>query len=437
MLPPCPMDWLPKGHLALFVLDLVKELDLDRIYAHYTRDLRGFPPYHPQMMVGLLLYAYCVGVPSSRKIERKTYEDVAFRVIAGDAHPDHSRINEFRRVHLEALAGLFVQVLRLCQQAGLVKLGKVALDGTKMKANASKHKAMSYKRMCEEEKRLRARVNELLAEAERVDVEEDTEYGVGRHGDELPEDLQHAESRLARIREAKKALEAEAKAQQEEEKRAKDRDDPPHGPTETPLPKHKIPTTEKGKPTGKSQRNFTDPESRIMKTGDGFIQGYNCQAMVDAEHQVIVAQAVTNQSPDVEHLLPMIAQTVVNCSEIPEHALMDAGYYSDANVCELEKWKIDGYIATGRQRRNEPPLTVRGRPPADLTIKQQMARKLATKAGAAVYALRKVIVEPVFGQIKEARGFRRLLLRGLEKVRHEWSLITMTHNLLKLYAACA
>ena len=431
------MDWLPKGHLALFVLDLVKELDLDRIYAHYTRDLRGFPPYHPQMMVGLLLYAYCVGVPSSRKIERKTYEDVAFRVIAGDAHPDHSRINEFRRVHLEALAGLFVQVLRLCQQAGLVKLGKVALDGTKMKANASKHKAMSYKRMCEEEKRLRARVNELLAEAERVDVEEDTEYGVGRHGDELPEDLQHAESRLARIREAKKALEAEAKAQQEEEKQAKDRDDPPHGPTETPLPKHKIPTTEKGKPTGKSQRNFTDPESRIMKTGDGFIQGYNCQAMVDAEHQVIVAQAVTNQSPDVEHLLPMIAQTVVNCSEIPEHALMDAGYYSDANVCELEKWKIDGYIATGRQRRNEPPLTVRGRPPADLTIKQQMARKLATKAGAAVYALRKVIVEPVFGQIKEARGFRRLLLRGLEKVRHEWSLITMTHNLLKLYAACA
>lgn len=436
MLPPSPMDWLPEGHLARFILDLVKELDLDGIYARYERDLRGFPPYHPQMMVGLLLYAYCVGVPSSRKIERKTYEDVAFRVIAGEAHPDHSRINEFRRVHLEALAGLFAQVLRLCQQAGLVKLGKVALDGTKMKANASKHKAMSYQRMREEEKRLRARVNELLAEAERVDAAEDAEYGVGRHGDELPEELQRSESRRARIRAAKKALEAEARQQQEEEKQAKDRNDPPPGPTETPLPKHRIPTTERGKPTAKSQRNFTDPESRIMKSGDGFIQGFNCQAMVDAEHQVIVAQAVTNQAPDVEHLLPMIAQTVANCGEIPDKMLMDAGYYSDVNACEVEKWKIDGYIATGRRRRNEPPPTVRGRPPANLTIKQRMARKLASKAGAAVYARRKVIVEPVFGQIKEVRGFRRLLLRGLAKVRHEWSLITLTHNLLKLHAAC-
>lgn len=436
MLPPSPMDWLPEGHLARFILDLVKELDLDAIYARYERDLRGFPPYHPQMMVGLLLYAYCVGVPSSRKIERKTYENVAFRVIAGEAHPDHSRINEFRRVHLEALAGLFAQVLRLCQQAGLVKLGKVALDGTKMKANASKHKAMSYQRMREEEKRLRARVNELLAEAERVDAEEDAEYGVGRRGDELPEELQHSESRLARIRAAKKALEEEARQQQEEEKRTKDRNDPPPGPTETPLPKHKIQTTEKGKPTAKSQRNFTDPESRIMKSGDGFIQGFNCQAMVDAEHQVIVAQAVTNQAPDVEHLLPMIAQTIANCGELPEKMLMDAGYYSDANVCEVEKWKIDGYIATGRRRRNEPPPIVRGRPPANLTIKQRMARKLASKDGAAVYARRKVIVEPVFGQIKEVRGFRRLLLRGLAKARHEWSLITLTHNLLKLHAAC-
>lgn len=436
MLPPSPMDWLPEGHLARFILDLVKELDLDGIYARYERDLRGFPPYRPQMMVGLLLYAYCVGVPSSRKIERKTYEDVAFRVIAGEAHPDHSRINEFRRVHLEALAGLFAQVLRLCQQAGLVKLGKVALDGTKMKANASKHKAMSYQRMREEEKRLRARVNELLAEAERVDAAEDAEYGVGRHGDELPEELQRSESRRARIRAAKKALEAEARQQQEEEKQAKDRNDPPPGPTETPLPKHKIPTTERGKPTAKSQRNFTDPESRIMKSGDGFIQGFNCQAMVDAEHQVIVAQAVTNQAPDVEHLLPMIAQTVANCGEIPDKMLMDAGYYSEVNACEVEKWKIDGYIATGRRRRNEPPPTVRGRPPANLTIKQRMARKLASKAGAAVYARRKVIVEPVFGQIKEVRGFRRLLLRGLAKVRHEWSLITLTHNLLKLHAAC-
>jgi transposase len=431
------MDWLPEGHLARFILDLVKELELGRIYARYERDLRGFPPYHPQMMVALLLYGYCVGVPSSRKIERKTYEDVAFRVIAGEEHPDHSRINEFRRVHLEALSGLFVQVLRLCQKAGLVKLGKVALDGTKMKANASKHKAMSYQRMGEEEKRLRARVSELLAEAEKVDAKEDAEFGVGRRGDELPEELQRAETRLKRIREAKKALEAEARQQHEEAKNAKDHDDPPPPPTETPLPKHKIPTTDEGKPTPKAQRNFTDPESRIMKTGDGYVQGYNCQAMVDAEHQVIVAQAVTNQPPDAEHLVPMLVQTVANCGAKPEKLLADAGYYSEANACEAEKWNVDPYIATGRQRRSEPPPQVLGRPPADMTNKQQMARKLATKDGAAVYARRKVIVEPVFGQTKEARGFRRFLLRGLVKVRHEWSLISLTHNILKLYAATA
>lgn len=437
LLPPSPMDWLPEGHLARFILDLVKELELGRIYARYERDLRGFPPYHPQMMVALLLYGYCVGVPSSRKIERKTYEDVAFRVIAGEEHPDHSRINEFRRVHLEALSGLFVQVLRLCQKAGLVKLGKVALDGTKMKANASKHKAMSYQRMGEEEKRLRARVSELLAEAEKVDAKEDAEFGVGRRGDELPEELQRAETRLKRIREAKKALEAEARQQHEEAKKAKDHDDPPPPPTETPLPKHKIPTTDEGKPTPKAQRNFTDPESRIMKTGDGYVQGYNCQAMVDAEHQVIVAQAVTNQPPDAEHLVPMLVQTVANCGAKPEKLLADAGYYSEANACEAEKWNVDPYIATGRQRRSEPPPQVLGRPPADMTNKQQMARKLATKDGAAVYARRKVIVEPVFGQTKEARGFRRFLLRGLVKVRHEWSLISLTHNILKLYAATA
>ena len=437
LLPPSPMDWLTEGNLARFILDLVKELELGRIYARYERDLRGFPPYHPQMMVALLLYGYCVGVPSSRKIERKTYEDVAFRVIAGEEHPDHSRINEFRRVHLEALSGLFVQVLRLCQKAGLVKLGKVALDGTKMKANASKHKAMSYQRMGEEEKRLRARVSELLAEAEKVDAKEDAEFGVGRRGDELPEELQRAETRLKRIREAKKALEAEARQQHEEAKKAKDHDDPPPPPTETPLPKHKIPTTDEGKPTPKAQRNFTDPESRIMKTGDGYVQGYNCQAMVDAEHQVIVAQAVTNQPPDAEHLVPMLVQTVANCGAKPEKLLADAGYYSEANACEAEKWNVDPYIATGRQRRSEPPPQVLGRPPADMTNKQQMARKLATKDGAAVYARRKVIVEPVFGQTKEARGFRRFLLRGLVKVRHEWSLISLTHNILKLYAATA
>jgi transposase len=437
LLPPSPLEWLPEGHLARFILDLVKVLDLTKIYAHYERELRGYPPHHPLMMVALLLYGYCVGVPSSRKIERKTHEDVAFRVISGGEHPDHTRVSEFRRVHLEALAELFVQVLKLCQKAGLVKLGMVALDGTKVKANASKHKAMSYERMQKDEQRLREKVAELLAAAEQVDAAEDSEYGVGRKGDELPEDLRRAQDRLRKIREAKAALEAEAKQRKAEEESAKDKNDPPAGPRETPLPKHKVPTTDDGKPTDKAQRNFTDPDSRIMKTGDGYVQGYNCQAAVDAAHQIIVAQVVTNQPPDPEHLVPMLVQTVDNCGAKPEKFIGDAGYFSENNVCEPQKWGVDPYIATGRQRRDETPPSVRGRAPSDMTVKEAMARKLATKAGKAVYSRRKVIVEPVFGQIKEARGLRRFLLRSLQKVRGEWSLITLTHNILKLHGAMA
>jgi transposase len=437
LLPPSPLDWLPEGHLARFILDLVKELDLTRIYAHYEKELRGYPPHHPQMMVALLLYGYCVGVPSSRKIERKTHEDVAFRVISGGEHPDHTRVSEFRRVHLKALAQVFVQVLKLCQKAGLVKLGVVALDGTKVKANASKHKAMSYDRMQKEEQRLGEKVAELLAAAEKVDVAEDAEYGSSRKGDELPAELQRAQDRRKKLREAKEALEAEAKQRNEEEEAAKDKDDLPPGPRETPLPKHKVPHTAEGKPTDKAQRNFTDPDSRIMKTGDGYVQGYNCQAMVDAAHQIIVAEAVTNQPPDPEHLVPMLVKTVDNCGATPEKLVADAGYFSENNVCEPQKWGIDPYIATGRQRHEETPLVVRGRTPSDLTVKETMARKLATKAGKAVYSRRKVIVEPVFGQIKEARGLRRFLLRGLQKVRGEWSLITLTHNILKLHRAAA
>ena len=434
LLPPSPLEWLPDDHLALFILDIVPQLDLSAIYAHYERELRGYPPYDPQMMVALLLYGYCVGVPSSRKIEGKTHEDVAFRVIAGGSHPDHSRISDFRRVHLEALAGLFVEILRLCQKAGLVKLGAVALDGTKVKANASKHKAMSYERMKQDDKRLREKVAELLRKAEQVDADEDATYGKDSRGDELPEDLRHAKGRRERIRQLMKELEQETKQQQEEQKAAKDKDDPPPSVTGNDLPSHKIPTTPDGNPIPKAQRNFTDPDSRIMKGGDGFIQGYNCQAMVDAAHQIIVAEAVTNQPPDVEHLVPMIARTVENCGEKPAALIADAGYFSEANACEAMKWGIEPYIATGRRRHDEMVIAPRGRAPAGLTVKEAMARKLATKSGAAVYARRKVIVEPVFGQIKEARGFRRFLLRGLAKVRGEWSLIALTHNLLKLHA---
>jgi transposase len=430
LFPPSPRDWLPEGHLAFFVMDVVRELDLGAIHAHYERELRGYPPYHPQMMVALLVYGYSVGVASSRKIERKTHEDVAFRVIAAGHHPDHTAISEFRRIHLEALAGLFVQVLRLCQAAGLVKLGHVALDGTKVKANASKHKAMSYDRLKAKEKELRTKVKALLEAAENEDGYEDQKYGVTRRGDELPEELQRTKTRLAKIRAAKKALEEEARQQAKSDE---DKDEPPKGE----LPSHQIPRTKDEEPTAKAQRNFTDPDSRIQKSGDGFVQGYNAQAAVDEGHQIIVAQALTNQPPDVEHLIPVLEQVVANCGQAPEVVTADAGYFSEENVHAAEALGCDPHIAPGRRKHDEPRPNVRGRPPRNLTPKQRMARKLATLAGAAAYAKRKWVVEPVFGQIKQARGFRQLLLRGLTKARAEWSLICATHNLRKLYAAHA
>jgi transposase len=441
LLPPSPREWLPEGHLAHFVMDVVGALDLRAIYAPYERELRGYPPHDPRMMTGLLLYAYCVGVPSSRKIEQRCHEDVAFRVIGANQQPDHTCISEFRRIHLAALAGLFIQVLRMCQAQGLVKLGHVALDGTKMKANASKHKAMSHDRMKKEDERLRAKVQELLQAAEDIDAEEDRLYGKDRRGDELPAEWAHAEGRRERIREALRKMNEEAAAQQatadaEKAKPSSDKDDePPPGYTgSTPLPSNRVPTTSDGKIKPKAQRNFTDGESRIMKTADGFIQGYNAQIVVDDAAQIIVAQAVTNQCPDAEHYIPMLDQTVENCGRKPDQVSADNGYLSEASVVWSENQGIAAHIATGRRPHNAPPPTVHGRPRRDLTVKEGMARKLATKRGAAVYARRKVIVEPVFGQTKN-RGFRAFLLRGLGKVRGEWSLIATTHNLLKLFRA--
>jgi transposase len=434
LFPPSPTEWLPDDHLAHFVMDVVGQLDLSAIHSRCQKtDPRGTQPYHPLMMTSLLVYGYCVGVASSRKIEKSTYESVAFRVIAGGEHPDHTRISEFRRVHLNDLADLFFQVLALAKKAALVKLGNVALDGTKVKANASKHKAMSYDRMGKDAARLRQKVKELLAAAEAADAREDAEFGKGHKGDELPEDLRRAETRLARIKQLKAELEAEA--HQQDEERSKHDDDLPPPPAETPLPSHKIPRTKDGGIDPKAQRNFTDPESRIMKSSEGFVQAYNCQAVVDEEHQIIVAQAVTNQAPDVEHLMPMLAQTVANCGAIPDNFLADAGYFSESNVCEVMKWGADPFIPPRRQKHSQEPQPVLGRPPDDLSIKERMLRKLATKAGRAIYALRKKIVEPVFGQIKEARGMRRFLLRGILKVRGEWSLMTLSHNLLKIYRA--
>lgn len=436
LFPPSPQEWLADDHLAYFVLDVVTQLDLSEIFAPYEREERGFPPHHPQMMVGLLLYGYCTGVTSSRKLEKATWEDVATRVVSGGTHPDHCCIAEFRARHRKAFKKLFLQVLKLCEKAGLVKLGHVALDGTKMKANASKHKAMSYERMKRQEKDLTKRVEELLLRAEARDALDDQKYGKGKRGDELPEDLRHAETRLARIRAAKAELEAEAKALAEAERDHDDDDEPPSG-GPTPLPQHRVPHEDDGTPGPKAQRNFTDPDSRIQKTGDGYVQGYNCQAAVDDAHQIIVAEAVTNQPPDVEHLAPMLEQVVENCGA-PEKVTADTGYFSQTNVAAAEALGIDPYIATERWKRGEPrPTAPRGRLPAGLTPKQRMKRKLLTKAGLATYSRRKTTVEPVFGQVKEARGLRQFLLRGIDKVRAEWSLICLTHNLLKLHRAAA
>ncbi len=437
LLPPSPREWLPEEHVAYFVLDTVAELDLSVLMAKYERELRGYPPYHPRMMVALLLYGYCVGVASSRKIERRTYEDIAFRVIAGGQHPDHTVISEFRRKHLDLLAGLFMQVLALCQKAGLVKLGHVALDGTKLKANASKHKAMSYERMQQREKELREKVAALLKAAEEADAAEDKLYGKRKRGDELPEDLRRAKSRQAKIRAAKAALEAEAKAARAAEEAAKKKDDtddePPSGPT--PLPTHQVQSNADGTPTPKAQRNFTDPESRIQKTKDGFIQGFNGQAAVDEENQVIVAVALTNQPPDAQHFIPMLEQVVENCGDVPKVTTADAGYFSEENILRAAAMGIDAYVATGRDKHGADPPLARGRMPADLSVKGWMQRRLRTKGGRKVYAGRKAVAEPPFGQIKQARGFRQLLLRGLEKARGEWQLICLTHNLLKLHRA--
>ena len=369
LLPPSPREWLPAGHLAYFILDTVAQLDLRRLLERYEGELRGYPPHHPRMMVGLLLYAYCVGVASSRKIERKTYEDIAFRVIAAGQHPDHSTVSEFRRQHLEVLAGLFVQVLALCQKAGLVKLGHVALDGTKLKANASKHKAMSYERMQKREKELAEKVAALLKAAEEADAAEDKLYGKKKRGDEVPEELQRAETRLARIRAAKAELEAEAKAARAAQEAARKQaqkqqdggDEPPSGPT--PLPSHQVQSEADGTPKPKAQRNFTDPESRIQKTHNGFIQGYNAQAAVDEAHQIIVAQALTNQPPDAEHFIPLLEQVVDNCGQVPQVVTADAGYFSEKNVTRAASLGIDAYVAVGRDKHGVQPPAVRGRMP--------------------------------------------------------------------------
>jgi hypothetical protein len=423
------------------------------------------------MLTALLLYGYCVGVRSSRRIEGATWRDVAFRVIAGDHHPDHTVISEFRRVHLTALGGLFLETVRLAQHAGLVRLGQVALDGTKMRANASKHKAMSHGRMRKTESELRAEIARLLAEAEATDRAEDELHGVGRRGDELPAELRRRTDRLRRIEEARSALEAEAResrartlseqaarqqahsrtaenpverqraatrARQAEERAAALRGDdegrPPTGggSSDAEWPRHRVPATPEGAPTPQAQRNFTDPESRIMKRDGGYLQGYNCQAAVDGERQVIVACGATNQAPDVEHLPPAVEQIRAVCGQYPEQLLADAGYWASAHVDFCAARGIDPFLVPWRKRPDEPRPNS---PPEKSEARVRMARKLATPEGRAVYGRRKVIAEPVFGQIRVVLDFHGFLLRGLRKVGGEWSLVCAAHNLRKLHRA--
>ncbi len=440
LLPPDMREWLPDGDLAVFISDVVDELDLSAMYRAYEGDGRGRPPYHPAMMVKLVLYAYCTGVPSSRKIERATYRDVAFRVLAGDQHPDHDSIAEFRKRHLAALAELFVQVLRLCQAAGLVKLGHVALDGTKVKANASKHKAMSYARMGEVEQRLEAEVRALLAQAEQIDAAEDAQHGRGRRGDELPAELARRETRLAAIRAAKAALEAEAReqaARDAEEAQAKlAAREQRVGSAKGGVPK--VVDPEQARPEPKAQRNFTDPESRIMKDGTtkSFTQAYNAQAAVDGHAQIIVACPVTQAATDVDQFAPVLAQVEVNAGQRPAIVTADAGYFSERNVTTAMLSGIDVYIPPDRLQHGPPDGDQSNRHFRTHPVAQAMRDKVRRDSGRIIYALRKVIVEPVFGQIKEARGFRRFSFRGLAKVSAEWAVICLTHNLLKLFRAC-
>ena len=508
LLPPSPVEWLPAKHLVFFLLDLAAELDLSAIYAVYeARDPRGVKAYEPRMMVVQLLYAYRVGIPSSRRIERACWEDAAFRVLTGNQQPDHSRISDFRLVHLDALADLFVQVLRLCQKAGLVSLGNVALDGTKVKANASKHKAMSHERMLKSEAQLVAEIAALLRKAELIDAQEDARYGKGKRGDELPKELELRQDRLDALRKAKAELEAEAAADdarrreqqaraaeeqaaaqvadaeaatvaadndkadaereaaaqalakeaQQAERRAKaargraelarrlaidkaqaadlSSPDPLISVDPLAMPSRNLPTTAAGDPKAKAQRNFTDPDSHILKGGDGWIQGYNCQAAVDGAHQIIVAVGVSNQASDQHHFVPMMERIVANTGQLPEKMIADAGYCSTANIEASEKRGLDAYVSTSRQEHGRRPRPSRGPAPRDLDARGRMDRKLRSKAGQAIYALRKIIAEPVFGQIKGARGLDRFLLRGLEKVNGEWTLMAITHNIGKLHRA--
>jgi transposase len=430
LLPPSVHDFVPAGHAAHLVRELVRrELDLAAIFEPYEREERGQPPYHPAMMVALLLYAYTEGVYASRRIAKGCEERLDIMAVTGMQRPDFRTISDFRKRHLAALAELFVQVLRLCRQAGLVKLGHVALDGTKLMANASKHKAMSYGRMASAEAALAAEVEGWLAQAEAADAAQDAELGPERRGDELPDWVADRAARLERIRAAKAALEAEAKA-----------DPPPPaaepGPSSGMVDHGRPARAPDGSPPKRAQRNFTDPDSRVLKTREGFIQGYNGQLAVDSAHQIITAQRLTTNGNDQAGLVPLLDATRAVLGRAPREVSADAGFCREDNLEALAARGIRGYLAPGRARHGNPdPSGQRQLRPGSRMA--AMAARLRRAGRRSRYRLRKQTVEPVIGQIKHARGFRQFLLRGFVKVKAEWALICTAHNLTKLVSARA
>jgi transposase len=470
LLPPSPTEWLPEGHLVYFVLDLVAELDLGSIErVIQARDARGERPFSPRMMTALQLYGYATGVTSTRKLARATYEDVAFRVLAAGEHPHFTSIHEFRAQHRQALADLFHQVLAECLSAGLVKLGHVAIDGTRMKANASKHKAMSYERMQQDDERLKAEIDAYMKRVDEVDAQEDELYGVGQEPTDLPAELRRREGRREKIRKAREALQQETAKQRArelevlaDELRAKaedpttsptkqrcfetkaaqhdaqaaelNHDDPPPPAADDDLPRNTPPKCPDGTPAPTAQRNFTDPASRIMVRDGAFMQAYNGQIAVDEDHQIIVAAALSNQGTDVDYFEPMLRRVVDNCNAVPEITTADTGYFSARNVAAAEHMGTEPFIAAGRQRRDGTPVDVAHHPPSLSPERLAMRARLSTKRGREAYARRKATVEPVFGQIR-TRGIRQMSFRGLWKSRCEWLFICATHNVLKLWRA--
>jgi transposase len=430
LLPPSIRDFVPADHLAHFVRDTVREgLDLSLIVGQYTAE-QGQPPYHPGMLVALLLYGYSRGIYSSRQLARACEERMDMMAVTGLNRPDFRTISDFRKRHLVALSALFVQVLRLCRAAGLIKFGHVAVDGSKLRANASRHKAMSYKHMIEQEPKLVAEVQAWLDRAEAADAAEDAEHGADRRGDEMPQWMADKQRRIERIRAAKAQLEAEATAGAD----ALDADGP--GPSSGMQERGDRKKAPSGRPPDKAQRNFTDPDSRIMPSGGGFIAGYNGQIAVDAERQIIIAQRLSTNPADFDALIPLMDQAKATLRRKPHEVSADSGFATEANLAAMAERRISAYLSPGRIRHGQTDPSA-GRILKRKPLMQAMAKKMRRAGRQTRYRLRKQVVEPVFGQIKQARGFRQFLLRGLANVRAEWALICTVHNLLKLHRAAA